>query len=118
MESYGEIIPGFELVKITRNVNGIDAISLELQEDGFPVFVYDHIPKSKEDFDDGYTGWVYQAMLSGTKFKFPPEIGFRIFKACVEAGWNPENELDKKLKEGSQLSIWLYERIALKIKNV
>ena len=120
---YGEIIPGFFLEK--EEQHGI--IRYYLTEGKIMIFSFPFKPLSRKNFigwEDKkkkipkcYTQWYWNAMKFSNVFNFSPEEGYKIFKACKKAGWDPKKELKKKLCECMHLDIWIYERAAKMIEK-
>ena len=55
------------------------------------------------------TAWVFKSMINSKKFIFTPRIGFAIYNAIIESGWNVEKLNKEKRYNELDQAIYLFD---------
>lgn len=90
-EMYGEVVPGWMLVRLIESTQGLEVGQFVMGEGSWgltwcsdPSFVFDLPPCLDDDTDHSVmVAQHYEQRLTGRVFD-----GYLLGKACVEAGWN------------------------------
>lgn len=109
---FGELIPGFTLRKKAYVQGGNDISSYEICLDNFPIFAFTEKPISYKKFLEDNTcatAWVFKSMINSKKFIFTPRIGFAIYNAIIESGWNVEKLNKEKRYNELDQAIYLFD---------
>jgi hypothetical protein len=125
---YGELVPGFFLVKKESEQLGVQ---YTISHDGIDIFYFKTKPvslekycelESKKALEKGlgefcYTGWYYNAKTSTANFSVTPRIGFRFYNSIVESGWDVEKLNKEKRYQELDQAVYIYNLSGKLIEN-